>query len=655
MLHFPSHAGAPRPVTPACLVRTCALAVLAMTAAGAQAAGAVTLDSITPPAQRVHELITLRGQDFGAYSPGVSKVVFSSAENTVDAQTVYVWRDDFIQVRVPVADADGPIPKTGIAVSVAAVGGASAALPLQVITAPGATLSFHERTALGADGFDTSTFLGDPDLNMARTKDAEIGDVNGDGWPDLIDNNSNNVLNDTHEVLRVNRRGERFDTFLWEPLTVNDTGTFVATVPPGGDFIADGIVYDADFVDLDNDELPDWVRAAVGTSNRVRVLMNNRDGFPGRFVEATDTWFPTHTFSGSPDSVAHTDVDFDGFVDVSAAFRFTRSADVYLNEGGQSFAPTIKVTSPSGSASIHDSFFLDANADGFPDIVLVDESGSPALFFHDGNLASPGFTFDQSFSMGSWTGIAADFDADGVDDFALAGASAARVFLNDPADPGTFQQANLPDAVANLYDLEAADVNLDGFVDLVGAAVIFNNNADQTVRVWLNNGDGTFTNATSPGASDLLPGVGPYQRLSADLIDFDLDGDLDLYLTGADGSGVAGFGMVANQFWENDLFGLELATTGACPGLVTLSVTGATPNGRLTIFSGTAEGDSAVGGGRCSGTELGLLDPVIFRRATADANGEVELTRNFGAAECGLFLQALDSADCATSEVAQVP
>lgn len=50
------------------------------------------------------------------------------------------------------------------------------------------------------------------------------------------------------------------------------------------------------------------------------------------------------------------------------------------------------------------------------------------------------------------------------------------------------------------------------------------------------------------GAAALLPTIGAFQRLSADLLDLDGDGDLDLYLTGADSQGP-----VPNQLFDNTL------------------------------------------------------------------------------------------------------
>ena len=515
--------------------------------------GIVAIESISPPQQRVHEIITLRGNGFGSFAVGVSKVTFADDQLTIHSATPYVWRDDFIQVRVPVGERiDGinhPIPKTPSEVRVIGVNGTSEAYSFKVITAPGALLSFVQRTEIVND-MDVSTFLGDPNLNLALTKDAEIGDANGDGYPDLIDDTSNNLVNSTHAVLRINNAGKDFSAIAMEPLTPDDEGKFATTVPPDGCYVVNAVSYDADFVDLTNDGLPEWVQAASHDGGaRVRILVNNDRGVPGRFREDTATWIPSPSFPGWPDDICHTDINHDGFVDISVGLRFSSQVQVFVNDGGKTFGPAIILSEPGGS--MHDSFFIDANHDGHHDVIGVNESGVSRLFLNTGD-PDVSFTLAQAFDFAGLTGITADFNADGLADFVLAGVDATGLFLNDPDNPGTFIQSSLPGVMGPAYDLEVGDINLDGTVDLIAAVITTVGN--EAVEIWMGNGDGTFDHVTANGAQTLLPDLGNYQRLSADLLDFDMDGDLDLYLTGADGQDVGfGLGAVPNQFYQNTL------------------------------------------------------------------------------------------------------
>ena len=95
---------------------------------------------------------------------------------------------------------------------------------------------------------------------------------------------------------------------------------------------------------------------------------------------------------------------------------------------------------------------------------------------------------------------AGDFTGDGVPDLAVwdgagAGAIAAVPLVRILAGSGTgkFSEIGRAWAGANISDLEAADLNADGKLDLVAA----NDSAVGTVTVLLGNGDGTFSSTKS--------------------------------------------------------------------------------------------------------------------------------------------------------------
>jgi hypothetical protein len=614
-----------------------------------------TVDQIMPQRQRVHERIMLHGSGFGAYAVGQSRVLFAGAGGgaTTVAGLPYVWRDDYIEVRVPVGDLNGPVAKGDVEVRVVNADGVSDPASMEIIFVPGAGLDFFEKTRL-VNNEDVSGFLGDGDFNKARTKDADVADINGDGYPDIIDNNSNNVGNNTHEVVRLNRRGLYFVPVNWEPRTAGDTaGPFLTYVPPNGTYPEDAVAYDGDWVDLNNDGLKDWVQAASRTNAQVRIAINNLQGVPGRFREATNTWLVNPVYpSTSPDDIGHVDVNFDGYVDVLAAFRFSASGQVYLNNGGTTFSPTINVSGQSGS--MHDAFFTDYNGDGFWDIILVNENGNAARLRHNGNLPIPGFISDGTISESGFSGITGDFNGDGLDDIVIAGSLSASVFINNPGNPGNFTERPLPDVEQFTYDVELADIDTDGDVDIIGVAVV--TNANDNIRVWLNNGAGFFTNATSPGSQTVFPGNGSYQRMSADVIDMDNDGDLDFYVTGADGTGVFGFGAVTNQFWENRTLGMSLDPTGTCPGMVTFDGRGAPPGERVIILRGTSLQARELGDGSpCPGLRLGISGFTLLAAPTADAQGNFGFSTNVPAGLCGQFVQAIELASCSSTSVDSVP
>ncbi|MDH3747667.1 MAG: FG-GAP-like repeat-containing protein [Gammaproteobacteria bacterium] len=562
-----------------------------------RSASSAELLEVDPPMQRVHELITLRGSGFGDRQEDQA-VIFTDGTTTIRSGKAYLWRDDFIQIRVPVGNRIGtsitPIPKTPLLVAVDLGARRTNYRGFRVITSALNELGFRQLTEI--DGHrDISMILGDPNMNLGRSKDAEVADVNGDGFEDIFDNNSNNDRNASHSVLRLNNLDKRFTAMAFDPLNDGETGSFAAIVPSGGDFFEDHASYDADFVDINNDGLPDLVQTAANNFTmsdfRIRIFMNNDGGVPGRFIEDSAARLPSDAIPDGwcPDDFDHADIDNDGNLDFLVTLRTapffcperTSQTRVFRNAGDGRFIAPIVINAPD-SISTHDSFFLDANTDGFEDVLICNEwnlaesDGRTAvesqLFLHNADADSPEYSLSQNFPVAAATGAPADFNGDGIVDFVI-GAEDVRVFINDAATPGNFSSTRLPGIDPThpgdpFYDLELGDLNLDGSVDIVGTRTgsDWGRNADRNVWIWLNRGDGTFADPISTPSSTVLPGNGPYQRLSADLLDFDRDGDLDLYLAGADTqdvvprppTGPVGLGRVPNQFYENLVIGLHI-------------------------------------------------------------------------------------------------
>lgn len=581
-------------------------AILATTIADAQ-----TLDAVSPPAQRVHEYIELTGSGFGT-SQGTGLVRFSNGGGIWNAGRAYVWRDDYIRIRVPVGKLDAgvavPISKAPLSVFVETASGTTESLAFQVTAATGGRVSFRELTSVQADHSETSDVLGSPSLNAARTKDAEVADVNGDGWPDLQDNNSNNILNNTHSVLRLNEQDKSFAAIALEPNVAGEAGTFATDIAAGGDFFDDHTSYDADYADINNDRLPDLLQTAADRTgirpidHRVRILMNNRGNVPGQFTEESAARLPAGAFGdiGCPDDLDHVDMNGDGDVDFLISMRTavcngdTSEVRIFRNDGRGVFSPPMVVTSRAGN-STHDVFWFDANGDGLYDFIAANEFDNvptdgidvrSQLFL---NLGLGGFIENTTLDIEATAGDVGDFNGDGLMDFVL-GRTGARIFLTradspcrtNPASACTYDPVQIAPSVGNnpLYDLEVGDLDLDGDLDIVGVRILPN---AQNVAVWINPGTSTsFTDITGGTAASVLPGSRDYQRLSADLLDFDLDGDLDLYVTGQDREDIAfggtEFGRGPNQFFENLTVGLDILS----------------PRQGMSAYAGTAAGGRKV-------------------------------------------------------------
>lgn len=107
---------------------------------------------------------------------------------------------------------------------------------------------------------------------------------------------------------------------------------------------------------------------------------------------------------------------------------------------------------------------------------------------------------------------------------------------------------------------------------------------------------------------------------------------------------------------EVEADGLALCVDGECPGVITLTGSGATPYRFVSFWRGEGAGSSAIPVGQCSGTLLDLDQTIPFLPpALANGKGEFGLHRWVPGSACGDLLQAVDLQTCATSNTAAIP
>jgi hypothetical protein len=208
----------------------------------------------------------------------------------------------------------------------------------------------------------------------------------------------------------------------------------------------------------------------------------------------------------------------------------------------------------------------DATQDGLPDIVTIYASGSSISVLPgigDGSFERP---VDYAVT-GARSAVFGDWDADGVDDLAVAAGATITVFAG--IDGGLERKASYPAPAPSA--LAAADLDSDGNLDLVAAS-----STVARVSVLIGHGDGTFDPAIDypigSGASSLVVadlngdgapdiaaagskpsilfgiGDGTFEPYTGDAIghsahslaaeDLDQDGDPDLVFAGGQSVGV---------------------------------------------------------------------------------------------------------------------
>jgi sugar lactone lactonase YvrE len=203
-------------------------------------------------------------------------------------------------------------------------------------------------------------------------------------------------------------------------------------------------------------------------------------------------------------SYAVADLNGDGIPDLFVKDYFG-TYDVLLGNGDGTF--TVK-GSPFGPSSETGSFIVgDFNNDGIPDVAAINAAeyaptGNVTIFLGNGDGT---FTVEGSSPTLGYnpTAIAtADINGDGNADLILvqqssSTSSSGQVVIFVGNGDGTFTQASSTTTVASVaYSILPADLNGDGKIDLVLTSVGSTGNT-----ILLGNGDGTFTISAGPGQS----------------------------------------------------------------------------------------------------------------------------------------------------------
>jgi hypothetical protein len=363
-------------------------------------------------------------------------------------------------------------------------------------------------------------------VDLPNYLDIEVGDVNGDGIPDLV---SDSVY------IAYGLGHNRFSTPVYFPL-------------PGSPTSATQVV----LAHLRNDKDVDLVANSAFTT--VSVLLNKGNG---SYIEGITTSFPSGLGCGN-----ELDFNNDGIADLG----FLSSNNFVVEYGtGKVSAPF--TTGPSSAVPQNTGYSLncpsnfgDINGDGIPDMLMpeINSAGSETLlvpFFGTGNgnytagtpfstpqnngnafladvngdskadLITPTLneiwygngdgTFQAPVQLASGVTLtitdvaAADLNGDGVTDLVVQIEDGQGTILLESNGSGGLTQTNVNVCAVNASCLDTfavglGDLNGDGAPDLV-----LGNNAVGSVAVFINDGKGNFTFQTALKLDGLLEAPAP--------------------------------------------------------------------------------------------------------------------------------------------------
>ena len=231
---------------------------------------------------------------------------------------------------------------------------------------------------------------------------------------------------------------------------------------------------------------------------------------------------------------AWADYDNDGFLDLYVA-NFTEPNRLYHNNGNGTFTKITTGAIVTDDFNTYSASWVDYDNDGFQDMYVVNYfnnslPGQNNCLYHnngDGTFTKNTTSLianDASASQGSSWG---DYNNDGLMDLFMTVNDFADIkhnFLYKNLGNGNFEVADAAPSIDGGAGFGSAwlDMNNDGFLDLT----VSNNGSTlkRLNKLYLNNGDGTFTNQAADDATTT-----PIRDYCSTISDYNNDGYPDIF------------------------------------------------------------------------------------------------------------------------------
>ena len=419
-----------------------------------------------------------------------------------------------------------------------------------------------------------------------------IGDLDGDGKPDMVVNNSGTTSPSVSIMLNTSSTG----TISTGSFTLNSNITFAGSGRPNNVKLSD----------IDGDGKLDIVAAISNVSGASVVVLRNATTLAGSpvFVAANIT---VGTISAV---VAITDFDGDGKPDIAASLP-GGFAGVLRNTsavGSVSFAAPIFITVgtvPSGIC------FADFDGDGKPDLATVNSgyngstyAGSTASVAR--NTSMPGtLSFASATTVTTGSGpvdiIAGDIDGDGKKDIAVSNYNDNTFsVLRNTSTTGSISFSTKVDfpSGSTPTGINIADLNGDGKLD-----VAVTNAASSSIAMYRNIAtSGSISLSSFAARLNFSTGLYP-----ATVTIGDLDGDGYPEVV-AGNSGANSVSVLKN--YPLPLIGNTSGPSAVCAGGATITLTNSVPGGYWTSVN-PAKATVSMATGVVTGVAAGV-DTIVY-------------------------------------------
>jgi hypothetical protein len=360
-------------------------------------------------------------------------------------------------------------------------------------------------------------------VDNANTRETRVGDLNGDGYPDIFFAN----INLANQLLFNDGTG-KFESV---------SGQLSGRIPADTDNTTH-----AEAIDVDGDRDVDFVISA--RNQRVKVYINDGNGF---FTDQTATRLPTGVYDTI--RVAVDDLTGDGCPDIYLANFGTSPGQqnrLWINNCAGVFTDQTTTRLPNVIDQSQDAAIADVNGDGSPEIIVSNGGGQPNRVYLNngtGTFTLSGSALPPNTGNSSTSVEVSDLNSDGFRDIIIgngggAGNQQNRIYINNGSGIFTDQTATrFPTFLDPTIDIKAGDVNNDTCPDILVA----NFNAQN--RLYLNGKSGTTCTGVFTNATANLPAA-VYPTGDVDFADVDLDGDLDIIVSNRNNQ--------QNRLWIND-------------------------------------------------------------------------------------------------------